>query len=160
MTKKKVFLLIILLFFAVMVGTVNAKVSDTAGQCIKDAKDEYKVCKDVCLEYFQADKDICRNVDHVCAGECRAGYETCTMIPMDIMDACKALCHSALDDAKQQCIVAYPEGSTDRDSCIDQAQVVAFMCRDECREGIQGNMKECRAILRNCLKACRVPASE
>jgi len=80
------------------------------------------------------------------------------MIPMDIMDACKALCHSALDDAKQQCIVAYPEGSTDRDSCIDQAQVVAFMCRDECRENIRGSMKKFRMILRNCLKACNEPA--
>ena len=57
-------------------------------------------------------------------------------------------------------MAAYPQGSADRDACIDQAQVVAFMCRDECREGVQGSMKECRTILRNCLKACKVPASE
>ena len=92
MEKRKVFLLIILLFLVVLVGTVNAKVSDTTGQCISDAKDEYKVCKDICLEYFQADKDVCRNIDHVCSEECRTGYETCTMIPTDTMDKCKALC--------------------------------------------------------------------
>jgi len=123
--------------------------------CIQDAKGEYRDCKASCVEDFQVAKDACLNRDHQCVERCRAERGLCR--EGTGIDQAFAACDATLDAAKQDCRDKFPAGSEDRDNCIDQAQVVAFQCRDSAREQFGPALKQCRRDFRVCARACGPP---
>src|SRR5262249_25491635 len=48
----------------------------------------------------------------------------------------------------------FPPGSAERDACIDQAQSVAFACRDSAHEQAGPGFHACRQAFRQCAEAC------
>ena len=132
---------------------------DTNPECVAGARDDYVLCRTTCREQFQVDKDMCRNVDHDCADAARAGRQACVAVPLGALDTCKDACGATLASSKQTCRDENPEGSVERDTCIDAAQLIAFGCRDTCREGVSGELKLCRRTFRATLRACP-PAAE
>jgi hypothetical protein len=138
----------------VLAGIAGA--DEMVKMCVIDANAEYKECRQYCLENMQVDKDSCRNIDHACAEACRAGFDTCIGNPFNVLDVCKAVCMSELDTTRQQCRLNFAAGTAALDTCIDQAQIDAFVCRDDCRESIHiaGVLKQCHKAERACMKAC------
>jgi hypothetical protein len=126
-------------------------------QCKLDAKDAYVACKGDCREQFQAQKDLCLNRDHDCVEACRAGRDTCLQPKEDQLDAAIAACNATRASAVQNCENLYPPG-TDRDTCVMNAQVDAFQCRDQAREDAKPGFDSCRATFQSCATACG-PAS-
>jgi hypothetical protein len=120
--------------------------------CVLDAKVELKDCKTGCTEDFQVAKDDCFNRDHACMEVCRARREECRLATG--IDADFAACRATLQGAKQRCRDTNPAGSPELDQCIDQAQVVAFQCRDDARERARRALKACRRAFRACAMAC------
>ncbi len=138
----------------VLAGIAGA--DEMVKMCVIDANAEYKECRQYCLENMQVDKDSCRNIDHACAEACRAGFDTCIGNPFNVLDACKAACMLELDDTRKQCRENFAAGTWALDTCIDRAQIDAFVCRDDCRESIHiaGVLKQCHKAERACMKAC------
>ena len=124
--------------------------------CIQDAKGEYRDCKASCVEDFQVAKDACLNRDHQCVEVCRAKREDCREATG--IDQAFAACAATLESAKQNSRNRFPAGSEGRDNCIDQAQVVAFQCRDAVREQYGPALKQCRRDFRTCARACGPPS--
>jgi len=124
--------------------------------CVRDARDEFVLCKAACRESFQVDKDMCRNVDHDCAEAARAGRQACVSGPLEDLRECKDDCNATLAGERQKCRTDHPPDTdpTGFDTCVDAAQVVAFQCKDGCREGVAGELKLCRKTFRATLKAC------
>ena len=122
--------------------------------CVDDARKEYEFCKAVCNEQFLIDKDLCRNVSHECADTCRAEHSLCVEPFLEALDACKDDCDETLKVQKQTCRSRFGEGTTERDHCIDDAQVAGFICRDTCREGVSSQLKQCTKALRACINKC------
>jgi hypothetical protein len=73
---------------------------------------------------------------------------------------CKAGCFATLSAARDNCRSLYATGTKELDQCIDQAQVVAFSCRDQCREDVRPALAECRNTFRSCITLCPTPESE
>ena len=139
-------------------------------ECVLDARDDYKDCKFDCRELFRSEKDLCRNVDHECADNCRQGRQACLwgdpddpndLGPMGEREGCKAECKATLQAGKDDCRAqdfadpnspAYDPVALDE--CIDAHQVVAFQCRDQCREGTRAQIRACRAGAKACILAC------
>lgn len=132
--------------------------SHATDSCRADAKQSFKDCKADSKEAFQADKDACLNRDHDCVEACRADRYDCRQATG--FDAAIDACNSTLADAKAQCRADHGPGTPERDACIDQAQVVAFQCRDDAREAAKHPLKACRATFRTCAQACPAPAPE
>ena len=149
---------LLVLITGVSIGTAIAKDRDPAQQCIREAAKDYQECRKGCQTDFKDAKDICRDVDHSCAVGCATGLEQCEEIPLTTLQSCKNNCNSTLDADKQNCRSQNPKGTEALDSCIDQAQVDAFLCRDECREGVSGALQQCRVVFRTCIGACPSPA--
>ena len=133
----------------VLLATPAARAKDL---CIPDAKSGLQDCKATCSEDYQAAKDDCFNRDHACVEVCRAEREECRLATGIEEDF--AGCRADLRQAKQRCRDMHPAGSTDLDQCIDQAQVVAFKCRDAARERAKRALKTCRRTFRGCATAC------
>jgi hypothetical protein len=124
-------------------------------QCVHDARQTKRACVATCQDNFTVDKDMCRNVNHDCADACRAGRATCVAPILDALSACLDTCQTALDAAKTDCRAQFAKGTAERDACIDAAQVVAFSCRDACREAVDhAALKQCRKIFHACVIAC------
>jgi hypothetical protein len=123
-----------------------------AGPCVRAAKQAKIECKAVCLEDFQTAKDACLNRDHACVEVCRAERAVCR--DDSGIDDAIAACDATLEGAKQVCRDANPPGTPERNQCIDQAQVVAFQCRDSAREAAHGALKLCRSAFKTCANAC------
>src|SRR6185295_10803881 len=119
-----------------------------AGQCVQDASGTYKDCKANCKESFQVAKDTCNNRDHACVEDCRFHRAVC-IDETGFQDAITA-CNATLATARHNC----RQNNTDPDHCIDQAQVVAFQCRDDAREQAKGALKQCRKDFQACAQAC------
>ena len=124
--------------------------------CLAPAKTAFQGCIADCKEAFQDAKDSCRNIDPECADACREGYETCIFDPLAALAVCKVPCDTERADAAARCRIAFLKGSDDRDKCIDQAQVVAFQCRDECREAANPALKICRDAFKECMIGCKL----
>jgi hypothetical protein len=122
--------------------------------CTKRAKSDLQTCISDCRESFQVSKDSCRNIDHDCAEDCRTEYDGCVSPILTDLGADLATCQAALDDARAACRVAFESGTANRDTCIDQAQVVAFTCRDGFREESQPALAACRVAFKGCILAC------
>lgn len=126
-------------------------------QCKLDAKTAYLTCKADCREAFQAQKDLCLNRDHDCVEACRAGRDACRQPIEDQLDAAIAACNATRASAIQNCENLYPPG-TDRDTCVMNAQIDAFQCRDQARENAAPGFESCRTGFQACATACPPPS--
>jgi hypothetical protein len=70
---------------------------------------------------------------------------------------CKAECFATLSAARDNCRSLYAKETKEFDQCIDKAQVVAFSCRDQCREDARPAFVDCRNSFRSCITACPAP---
>ncbi|HEY2388413.1 MAG TPA: hypothetical protein VGK30_15770 [Candidatus Binatia bacterium] len=133
-------------------------------QCKADAKAQYKSDQADCVEAFQVDKDACRHRDHTCVEQCRADRQVCFHNPNppppgaeDQLNADIAACDATRDQAKANCHQLYDpphQPASDLDTCIDNAQVAAFECRDQARENDHPGIKACRQTFQTCAQAC------
>jgi hypothetical protein len=157
--KTKIFLCSLAIIFSGALMLSSSAVARMAcdPDCLAPAKIVFQGCIADCKEAFQDAKDSCRNIDPECADGCREGYETCIFDPLAALAECKLTkCTPPLNTAVTNCRALYPKGE-DRDKCIDQAQVVAFQCRDECREAANPALKICRDTFKACMIDCKLP---
>lgn len=120
--------------------------------CIKEAKEDFRACHATCKEDFQATKDACLDRDHACVEVCRALRAECREATG--FDAAIDACGEALETARAACRAQHPTPGPARDVCIDQAQVIAFQCRDAAREAAKPALKLCRKSFKDCARAC------
>jgi hypothetical protein len=123
-------------------------------QCKSDAQEAYQACKGGCVEAFQTAKDECRNRDHVCVEGCRADRDVCLGPKLDALVAAYAACNATRDGDVQNCKNLYGAGTPERDTCIDNAQLAAFQCRDQAREDARPGLDQCRADFQACAQGC------
>lgn len=123
-----------------------------ADACLDDAKTSYQECKGDCREDYQLAKDTCSSRDHVCVESCRDTRQVCLQPTLDALDVAIDACQSTLSDAKTACRAQYADGSAELDGCIDQVQVVAFLCRKDARRVAKPGVKTCRTGFKNCVK--------
>ena len=135
---------------------------DRAGRsaCRDEAKTAYKRCQAECREDLQVEKDACRNRDHACAEDCRAARAECRRPIREQHAADVAACNATRDQAIANCKSLFAPDTPARDTCIDNAQVDAFRCRDEAREAARPGLRACRDDFRACVRACPPPAAE
>ncbi len=126
-------------------------------QCRSDAKVAFEAAKAVCVEDFQIAKDACLNRDHECVEQCRAVRQDCKGPILDALEQAKDACRATRDLEVANCRNLYADGTPERDACIDQAQVVAFICRDDAHEVARPQLQICRQAFRTCVQACPVP---
>jgi hypothetical protein len=153
------------MMFGIMGITILTASVGIAGECTTAARLEFKGCKADCREELQVSKDACLNRDHDCVEACRAGREDCRAATGfdDEIDACNA----TRDSEIQTCKNLYPKSNdnTDpsnkgnRDTCIDNAQVKAFQCRDQVREDNRLALRACRKGFQACARACGPPST-
>ncbi len=127
-------------------------------QCKLDAKTGYLACKSDCREAFQTQKDFCLHRDHACVEQCRADRDSCRQPVDDQLESDIAACDATRDTAVQNCKDLYADGDPNRDTCITNAQVAAFECRDQARENAKPGYDACAASFKSCATACP-PAS-
>jgi hypothetical protein len=157
--KTKIFLCSLAMIFCGVLMLSSSAVAVTPNrECVQDAKDARNDCVTACKDSFMLTKDTCRNVNHDCADLCREDYDTCIENDPTLMAlaTCKADCQSTVEAAKVACREKYLERNPARDACIDLAQIIAFACRDNCREDYNSGLavKACRADFRDCIKLC------
>ena len=146
----------------------GARAQTSTAECRLQAKSDYVACKADCKEAFQAAKDACRNCNHDFAEGCRASRAICEDPFQETLENCLDVCRGTLQGDKADCQTAHDQcvangGTTcdaDLDTCVDAAQVKAFVCRDTCREDqtVRDGIKACRATFRLCMRSCP-PAS-
>lgn len=147
-----------IIFFGVLILTSSAvaRMACYPG-CLAPAKTAFQGCIEDCKEAFQDAKDSCRNIDPECADACREGYETCIFDPLAALAECKLPCNTELAAAAAMCRTEFPKGSEDRDKCIDFYQVIAFQCKDTCRETANPLLKACSDAFKACMINCKLP---
>jgi hypothetical protein len=146
-----------MLLTGALINAAIAKDIDPAKQCIRGAAKDYQECRQQCQADFKEAKEVCRDVSHACALACAESLDWCEERPLSTLASCKNTCNSQLDVAKVTCRSLNGKGSEALDACIDKAQVIAFLCRDECREDVSDELKPCRVAFRNCISACQPP---
>ena len=136
----------------------SAVIAQADPACLAQAKENFKGCRAQCSDDYKDDKFRCRNVDPACGNACLAGREVCLEPINSILDTCLEGCKSTLQGAKNDCGAPCAPGDTVCDGCVDNAQIQAFVCRDNCREDFRANhtddVKLCRAAFRACEHAC------
>jgi hypothetical protein len=132
--------------------------ASAADPCVGDAKLELLDCKADCKEGLQLAKDNCKNRDHGCMEECRAVRADCRL--QTGIDAALAQCRNDLHVAKQACRDAHPNDPEGTDECIDQVQVVAYLCRRAARREAKPALAVCRSAFRECARGCQLPPGE
>jgi hypothetical protein len=137
-------------------GPAWANGDDSVAACKAEAKQVLRACKTTCKEEFRMDKDACLARDHDCAEVCRDERNECMAAILDELEGCNEPCATAKQAGVAGCKAQFEKGTLARDQCIDAVQLVAFQCRDTCREivGVGPRTKECRRDNRACLKAC------
>lgn len=129
-------------------GVARADVSS----CVDASKTEARECRDLAREASQVAKDGCVQRDHACVEICRADREDCVETSQIAADL--AICQDERAAAVEACRNTTPDGSAERDTCIDVAQLAAFVCRDGAREANRGELRTCRNGFRACARAC------
>jgi hypothetical protein len=135
-----------------LVLALGATGARAGNPCVDDAKQTFFDCKDGCKEAYQVAKDACLNRDHGCVEGCRAGREDCVLASS--LDEDLTACRDALRAAKDDCRTVHAGDDTGTDLCIDQVQVVAFLCRRDARRAAKPAIKACRTGFRACAQAC------
>jgi hypothetical protein len=123
-----------------------------AGPCIVAAKGQYVEAIKACKETMQESKDACLNRDHDCVEVCRDTRYQCVVDTG--LAAAVAVCNTQRDTDIHNCVATWAAGTHERDLCIDNAQVAAFMCRDDARDTRTDALLLCRTDFRTCAKAC------
>lgn len=123
-----------------------------ADACLDDTRTAYSECKGDCKEAYQGAKDTCQNRDHACVESCRADRQVCTQPTRDALNAAIDACQDTLSAARATCRATYADGSPELDACIDQAQVVAFLCRKTARKVAKPELTACRTAFKVCVK--------
>jgi hypothetical protein len=126
--------------------------AEGAGPCKREAKQGYWESKGDCKEAYQLAKDTCFARDHECVEDCRQVRHVCREPGVSQRDAAIDACNVTLAGAKAECRAQYADGTPERDQCIDQAQVVAFMCRDQAREDVGPELRACRRAFKSCIR--------
>jgi len=127
-------------------------------KCRDSAVGAFIADRKACIEDFQQAIDACRNKDHGCVEICRGNRDTCSQPFQQALDATIAACNATRDTEIQNCRNLYPSGSQALATCIENAQVAAFECRDQAREDQRPNFDSCRALFRSCLQQCPPPS--
>lgn len=135
--------------------TVGAGRAVADSECMQAAKDQRVECRASCDEDFAIARDLCRNIDPVCAAGCRTDLDECRAPIVAALEQCVDQCRTQLNAERAAC----PRKGRPRDLCIDRAQVRAFLCRDECREDLQvrAALNACRDAFRTCMNGCGIP---
>jgi len=145
------------LVLTLVVASVVPVAAQDVATCRSEARVGLRDCKRGCKDAFREVKDTCSKRDHVCVDGCRAERRTCRAPFEEALDAAVAVCDEALRAAKQACRAQFADGSVALDTCIDQAQGVAFACRDAARETVNPDLKQCRRAYRGCLESTCPP---
>ena len=137
-----------------------AAIAQADPACLAQAKQNFLGCRQQCSDDYQDDKFRCRNVDPACGNACLAGREVCLEPIRAVLEGCLDGCRATLRNTKQNtCHAPCAPGDTVCDGCVDDAQVTAFICRDNCREDFRANhtddVKLCRAAFRACVHVCQ-----
>ena len=140
----------------ILVSSANARLACDP-VCLGDAKSAFQGCIAECKETFQEAKDSCRNINHDCAEICREAYEGCVEQPLIDLAACKLPCNTDLAAKVDLCRKENAKGTPGRDTCIDFYQVIAFQCKDSCREAANPALKICRDTFKECMIGCKLP---
>jgi hypothetical protein len=138
------------------VGPVRA---EGVGPCISAANQGYHDCKGGCRESFQLTKDTCANRDHVCVESCRADRQTCSQPILNTFNTALAASAVLREQDVANCRVLYGDGTPERDTCIDNAQVAAFSRRDAAREAAHPGLAQCRRDFSACVHTNCPPLS-
>jgi hypothetical protein len=147
----------VVLFGGLLMASSALACSSDDPTCIGEAKENFKLCVNTCQEDFRVEKDLCNNIDHTCAEECRSEYEDCVVGPFTDLGTCKANCNADMEKGKLWCRGNIEWGPKRIDRCIDRVQRFAFGCRDQCRENVQCALTQCREDFRECIKKCPPP---
>ena len=130
-----------------------------ANACLDDVKTAAGECKAGCREDYQLAKDTCSNRDHVCVESCRSDRQVCLQPTLDQLAAAVGVCNATKSAAVAVCRANHPDGSVELDQCIDQAQVVAFLCRKVAHKAAKPGIGLCRSAFKSCVKTNCPPAS-
>ena len=147
----------ILLAFIAALG-LGSSASSAPNVCLKAAKGEFRGCLAVAQEGYQTEKDACLNRDHACVEVCRATRSECSGATN--VDEALKLCEVKLVGDREICRGNNLPHTSGRDLCVDQAQVIAFQCRDAAREAALSPLRTCRKDFKTCANACAKPVPE
>ena len=123
-----------------------------ADACLDEAKTAASECKADCKDGYKLAKDTCSNRDHVCVESCRSDRQICLQPTLTQLQAAVAGCNGPRDAAIAICRANNPDGSTALDDCIDQVQVVAFVCRKTAHKAAKPGIAACRSTFKACVK--------
>jgi len=134
-------------------------VSPSTRSCVLQAREDLQSCSAECINDFRNERFTCRNVEPGCGRECLGRRESCIETASQPLVTCIIDCQNTLAEAKAACVTTCNGDATCLDTCIDQAQVAAFTCRDNCREAFRMStgpteIESCRATFRECVRAC------
>ena len=152
-------------------GFSNARADAT---CFHDAKANFLSCVHQCKSDFIATRLTCRNVDPVCGAACLAGRQQCLDTAQAILQtgqlpdgsmlaSCSGgtdQCKANLQTARRACGAPCQPTDTQCTGCFDNAQVVAFECRDTCRDSWRTNptvmamLQSCQSSFKACVQKC------
>lgn len=141
--------LIGVLWLLVAAGVAPAQEGDP---CRDEARAGLRSCKRACRDAFRVAKDSCSKRDHECVDACRLAHDECRAPFEAELATANAMCDETLHAAKRTCREQFAEGTAELDRCIDQAQGVAFACRDAAREAVADDLRQCRRDFRACLE--------
>jgi hypothetical protein len=137
-----------------MLLTVGVGRAVADSECMQAAKDQRQECRTSCDEDFSIARDLCRNIDPECAAGCRVDLDGCRAPIVAALEQCVDQCRVQLNADRAAC----PRRGRARDLCVDHAQVRAFLCRDECRQGLQVRdaLNACRQAFGTCMNGCGI----
>jgi hypothetical protein len=142
--------------------------------CLTNARADFRSCLTQCRSDFVDSRLTCRNVQPACGEACLAGRQTCLDNVQNILetgvlpdgsplanctggtDECKA----ALQAARKACGAPCQPTDAACTGCVDNAQVVAFECRDTCRDSWRTNatviamQQSCQSSFKACIQKC------
>jgi hypothetical protein len=155
MTVRRFLPLAFMAALALGAGTARATTTNPVATCLKEATKTSRICLRDAAEANQTATDACLNRNHACVEVCRANRCDCAE-GTGLEDAVRT-CNDALDAGRRQCRTSYASGTPERDACVDQVQVTAFVCRDDAREAAKAAVQLCRTDFRACGRACGPP---
>lgn len=152
-------------------GWSNAQADAT---CFQNARGDFQSCMSQCRSDFVAARLTCRNVQPACGQACLAGRQQCLDAAQNILETGQlpdgstlanctggtAQCKAAFATARQACGAPCKPTDAACTGCVDNAQIVAFECRDVCRESWRTNptvaamLQSCQTSFRACIKQC------
>lgn len=124
--------------------------------CIRDANAVAKACAATCKEAFRVAQGDCRDRDHECMEQCRAGRGTCREPVRAILNADLADCATGRATGVGDCDTRYPTPRDETaaiafDQCVDGVQVQAFVCRDDAHDNARPGFLVCTQNFRSCV---------